>query len=395
MKRIAKYLIPLLTCSSMAMAADDGLSVKLSGTFDFSAASYNDNSRTTTRMISANKKGFGFYSTASVSVNVENRLDNDLAYGARVALETATRNSRKSPSVMWFESKAGKLELGSDKSAVSKMKVTATSNAFAAGGAWDTYVTPYIRDDKTLVYLSSSSNFLDAKTRNTDKTEYTRKVTYFTPKWNGLQAGVSYIPDTTNTGTGKVRADADSAVGNMNPTYNFNLKDGFAWGVSYENSFNDVDFKASVVGERAKVSPSPKVPGVVFAGAKFKNVDTYTVGALAKYRDFTLSGAYGDYKKSLSSAQMDDADRRSMKWYDAGLSYRHDSGLGLSVTHFASNARKNKLTATTVGVDYKNIKGLLPYAEFTSYKTHGKHVDNGQVEKIKGTFFVLGTKLEF
>lgn len=397
MKRVAKFLIPLLTCSSMAVAADNGMSVKLSGSFDFSGASYNDNSPKETRMISANKKGFGFYSTASVTVGVENKIDEDTAFGAKVALQTTTRNSRSSPSGLWFESKAGKLELGSDKSAVSKMKVSATGNAFAAKGAWDVYVRTYIDDDKKLAYLSSPANFLDSKTRNTDKVEYTRKVTYFTPKWNGFQAGVSYIPDTTNTGTGKVREDANSAVDNLDPNYKFNLKDGFAWGLSYENSMRDVDFKVAVVGERAKVVESLKsATSTATAGAKFKNLDTYTVGAQASYRDFTLSGAYGDYKKSFSSPEINtDTGRRSMKWYDAGLSYRHESGLGLSVTHFNSNVRKNKLTATTVGIDYNNIRGLLPYMEWTRYRTHGKHVDNGEVEKIKGNFFVVGTKLEF
>lgn len=398
MKKYAKFLIPLLVTSNVAIA-DSDLKVKLSGGFDFQAASYDDDSPKETRLISNNKKGFGFYSTADVAVNIENRLDEDTAFGGKIALQTTTRNNRKNPSMIYFESKAGKMEFGSDKSAVAKMKVTGGSSAVAAGGAWDSYAKTYVRQEKKLTYLTNSGNYTDSKIRELNTVEYARKITYFTPKWNGVQLGVSYTPDTSNSGDAKVK-DADKLgkhVTNIHSAYSFDLKDAISWGANYENTFNGgLGVKLALVGETAKVVPKVIKPANATPGAKFKNLESYTAGAQFKYSGFSLSAAYGDYKKSFSSAEIDINSGKKISWYDVGLGYRCDkTGMGVSVMHFASNMRKNKVDATTIGIDYNGIRGLLPYAEFTSYRTHGKHVDSGTVEKLKGNFFVLGTKLTF
>lgn len=105
----------------------------------------------------------------------------------------------------------GKIEVGSDKSAEDKMKITGYSVSCGVGNGWDSVIVPSA--DKNLVaYVVNFYTFLDAKTRTTMKSDYSRKISYYTPKFtlnknNSLQFGISYIPDTSNSGHGEIYAN--------------------------------------------------------------------------------------------------------------------------------------------------------------------------------------------
>jgi len=403
MKKIVKVLLPLLALSNSAFAGccggDDGVKVRLSGSVDFTAAAIDDSGPKDRKRISANHDHFGFYNTAKFAVNAENQIDADTKYGATIAVATATRNARSTPTEFYFESQAGRLELGSGKSAVSKMKITGGTSAVAAKGAWDTWVKADIRDNQ-ITYFSNMGNFLDTKTRDLKHIEYSRKMTYFTPKLNGFQFGLSYIPDTSNAGGNTVKDAVYHVKNSMSPGFQFAIKDGLAWGATYENSFSD-DFslKLALVGEKGKVIAKEiedAATPTTNPNAKFKNLKTYTFGANVEYGDLSFSIAYADYMKSLTTADIEPGRNRDIKIFSTGLGY-HYGNMGFSVMHFHSKAKKNALDATTFGVDYKLAPGLLPYAEITSYSTDGRYLDAGTYKKDKyhGTFGVVGVKLEF
>ena len=127
---------------------------------------------------------------------------------------------------------------------MTKMNITGYSNASATGGMWDAWVAPDIRNNK-IQYVTNSGNFLDTKTRNLDKVEYSRKILYYTPKISGFQLGVSYVPDTVNDGGGPVRDDAPDyhMVNKIAKGYAFDIKDGIALGLTKEHKLSE---KASV-----------------------------------------------------------------------------------------------------------------------------------------------------
>lgn len=401
MNKIVKTLLPLLLCSNVAIAdcgcdAEKGVSVKLSGSFDFSSAAISDSGPKDRKAVSVNKDHFGFYSLAKLTLTAENRIDDNTAYGANIAVVTSNRNARNAPSEFYFESAAGKLELGSGKSAVSKMKITGGSSAVASKGAWDMWVKADVRSNN-ITYFSNMGNFLDTKTRNLNSIEYSRKISYFSPLWSGFRFGVSYIPDTTNAGGSTVN-HAERHVNNyMQDGYNFDIKDGLGWAVSYENQFaDDFTYKIALVGERGKVVPHLNNAAKEKPGARWKNLNTYTLGGKVQYGEWDISAAYADYMKSLTSGDIDPKNRRDIKLYSFGIA-RHWGDLGMSILHFSSNAKKNRVNATTFGVDYKYAPGLLPYAEITSYNTNGSYLQNNTYvsDKYNGTFFVAGLKLEF
>jgi predicted porin len=402
MKKFVKYLLPLLVSSNMAMAGccDDsqGVSLKLSGSADFSAVAINHAGPKDKREVSVHKDNLAFYNTAKFTVTAENKIDEDTKYGANVAIQTSARNARSTPTEFYFESTAGKVELGSGKSVVAKMKITGDSSAVAAKGMWDVFVNTDIRDNH-ITYFSSMANFLDAKTRNSGEVEYSRKISYYTPKMSGLQFGVSYIPDSSNAGGKTVKTPEYHVKKYMAPGYMFAIKDGIGWGATYENEVNDdFKYKLALVGERGKVIPlkNPDEAALAAPNAKFKNLSTYTLGGTIEYQNWSFSGAYADYMKSFTSAEVNPGVKRDLKLYSFGAGYHHGD-LGLSVTHFASNTMKNKINALTFGVDYKLAPGLLPYAEITPFSAKGSYLENGvrQNDKFHGTFFVAGLKLEF
>ncbi|MGV2431953.1 MAG UNVERIFIED_CONTAM: porin [Rickettsiaceae bacterium] len=199
MKKIIKILLPFVAYANAVSADNAGITIKPQGSFDFTTIYRDDNAPKDFKYMTSNKKDLGFHTSSAITLSAENRIDEDTAYGAKVALVTSTRSNRKTPSMMFFETGAGKLEMGSDKSAATKMKITGNSHSAATAGAWDMYVTPDIKG-KRISYVTNTGGFLDTKTRNIDELEYSRKITYFTPEISGFQAGISYMPDTYKCG---------------------------------------------------------------------------------------------------------------------------------------------------------------------------------------------------
>ena len=398
MKKILKILLPILAFAQTSIAAEEnGLTIKPKGSFDFSIGALKDNGPHTKKTVTANKNGYGFLSSASVSINVENRIEDDIAYGAKVALVTATRSDRKTPSMIFFESRAGKIELGSDKSATTKMKITGYSHAAATAGMWDMWVKPDIRENK-ISYMTNMGNFIDTKARNVNDIEYSRKITYFTPEMSGFQAGVSYVPDSSNIGA-NATTDGAYHMHAISPGfgYNFDVKDAVGWGVSQKLIVNeDLSFKASVVGETGKVVARDVSNKTIVKNLKFKKLKTYTVGAEMKYSQFALSGGYSNYMKSFTST-LDDAGYTKSHIYSLGTKYSFDK-LSISAHFFSSNHRKNKVNATTLALDYKLAPGLLPYIEITPFNASGWYKNPAGVrvsDSHKGALLLLGMKMEF
>ncbi|MEY3196663.1 MAG: hypothetical protein RLZZ59_29 [Pseudomonadota bacterium] len=417
MKNYYRLLLTTILCSTSVFADEEGITIKPSGGFDFTSGYIDNNGANPNEKVSANKNNFGFLTTARLLLTIENKLPNNISYGAKIALNTSTRSDRKMPTSLFFESDSGKWELGSEKSAVSKMRITGYSNAAATGGCWDVWVRPDIRYNPSLnrpeiSYVTNSSNFLDAKTRNVNDIEFSRKITYYTPEIKGFQLGVSYVPDTSNIGSHTTK-DPSYHLGKLYPYYgyNFDIKDGVGVGITKKFQFDEkTSAKISFVGETGKVVYKYKLPQETPKASlilpppdnlKFKKLRTYSVGAELKHDKWAFSGGYMNYEKSLTanSELFDAPDRKTTYLYSAGAKYSFEK-LSVSGHYFKSNNKKNTIGAATFGMDYKLAPGILPYAEVTFYNAKGWYRNaptdkNFIADKHKGTLFLVGTKLEF
>lgn len=370
------------------------LKVKMKGGFEFQAGhNSNDSAMEKHKYISTNRKDFAFNSSANFNLNIHNEVENLFEYGAKLGLETTTKNDRRVASSLYLISNYGKVELGSEKSANAKMKITASSVSCGTGGGWDSWVTLPMNADY-VSYISNNGNFLDAKTREMTKAEYSRKISYYTPEYKGFQLGLSYVADTTNAGYSTFNQPAYHSPVRLSTFYH-SFRDGLAYGATFEHKFDqELRFKTSFVGEKAKVDSFSK-SDKQRVKVKLKDLNTYTLGAEAHYGDYSLAGSYGSYLKSITSNANDTKERDSKIFSLAGR-YKYNK-LSTSLSLFTSDHQKNGLQAVTLGTEYKAAPGLLPYGEITSYKTDGKYINKDDVkvkDKVRGLLFLLGVKLE-
>jgi predicted porin len=284
------------------------------------------------------------------------------------------------------------------------MKVDAASVARATGGIngdWSYFANAADQ------YLATAALPLAYGTLNNSVANYTgdhseeniNKVTYYTPRFAGVQVGVSYLPDQSNRGQGSRTGTFVAPAGIDRSQDNAGLSDNiFTGGINYDNKFGDVGFTAAVTGERGRAQNN-----------LYEDLAAWNAGAKLSYMGFSLAGSYGDWGKSNTLKTSNSKDT----WYwDIGLAYEYGP-FGASVTYLNSqfdcgtaaagngnNANcadtgKNKFHNISTGVDYKLAPGLTPYAEVSWYKENSAYNTTAVSRDNKGYVGIVGTQLNF
>jgi len=200
--------------------------------------------------------------------------------------------------------------------------------------------------------------------------ESATKISYYSPKISGLQIGASFTPNTGNSG------GSEYFSGNVNN----DVKDVVSWGLNYANDFDNIGFVMSFTGENGKIEQN------AIDNLSRHDLNSYDIGLMASYFGFTIGASYGNWGNSLTpksgiySCQYNpnvtiaaqncnlSSDRPfdSAKYYSAGLAYKIGP-VAFSTTHLASEFQNNEYVATSIGLDYKISKGLMPYLELTKF----------------------------
>lgn len=359
---------------------------------------YNNNGDSSQQKLSTHQKKYGFYSSGNFLVDYQLIADNGMKYGAKIGIEQTTRNDRGAPLGIYVESDYGKFELGSDKSAGKKMRITGYKSSCATGNGWDSFIisSPKVNNNSTVAYVTNFCSFLDSKSRTSRLTDYSRKVTYFTPKFGNeehkFQFGISYVPDTSNAGHSSINENnLHTPVGVSN--FKFAIKDGVSYGATYEGKFNEeLSAKLAFVGERGKPIAYNKSDSSK-SDVKFKDLNTYNIGGEITYNQVSVAGSYMNYNKSLTNSTIDTGGRNT-SIYSAGIKYNFLSKkCAASLNHFHSDNKKNKLDASSLGFDYLITNGIKAYAQVTYYKTKGFDLKKNIRDKSKGTIAIVGGKI--
>lgn len=416
------------------------------------------------RGVTPGNNSVGFNSIAAMHALVQNKTASGLKYGAQVGLLTTTRGT-DSPAkplldrtYLFMENDMGRIELGTNQSSSESMRIGADSIARATGGIdghWASYTqtntfnstqvgggasnlytltnvrsSNFITNPGTLFnnIMNTSSDLLDQAVVNDEES---RKITYYTPSYNGFQAGVSYIPDLNNTGDRNFQylntaGLSNALAGNFGQYSSVTVKNGLTGGISWKDTFHkDHQVKVSVVGETGTVKGSTN-----FAPAqKFYNARQVIVGAEYMYKAFGVAASYGNQGKSgFDKSLMSSTTRRGVKggsYWTVGGSWSQDA-FGTSLTFMQSKLNKNKFNLVSLGADYEVAPGLLPYAEVSYFNmkqrndywapnmnstqssitnaagaTTGSALNSGAANinggnaKNNGTAFILGTKVNF
>lgn len=388
MRKILGVAAVSLLCTS-ALASD--VNVKMKGAFDFQFG-YNKQSKLVKKSdqrVSANQKKYAFDTDSALMAEISASKDG-VNYGGRVVVKPTARRSSSSSysgSHLFVEHSAGRMELGNDYNAASKMQVTGYDIAAATGDDWSNYVKDFNANGSSASYLTTVDYFVDNFKQDG---EASRKVTYFTPEVYGLTLGVSYIPDTANLGNGDMNA-ANNGVGIKQGDFgrNMNVKNAFAGGASWKYDMSNMaSLQVAATGEYGK--PAEKTVN----DKKVRKLSSYNLGAKVKYDQFSVAGSFGTWNKSLE-LKNPGTKAKATKFYTAAVAY-NQGPVGASVAMFNSKHHTNKLRAITVGTDYKLMPGLKPYAEVT-YFTARPGTDSKALgaKKTNGTVAILGAKLQF
>ena len=375
MKKILLGTTGLVGAALIASAASaETPKVTLGGFSDFQAG-FTDND------INTDSSDIGFRNDNEITLRVDGKTDAGLGYGAVIELEadiTEDNNNEgtnASRTFTYLEGGWGRVELGGNKSAASTMRVDASTLAVATGGIngdWVHFVQPA---GTTAGATPGVANFVTnselqaehgATTSLDDESTYNAtKVTYYTPRYAGFQAGVSYTPDLNGTGQ---RARRDNTGG----------QDVIELGLGYETTFDNAT-KLAVAGTY-----------LTGEGATAQDdLEGWNLGALLGIWGFNFAGSYGEWTDVANAVANDEAD-----YWTAGVGY--DLGaFGLSATYldstFEAGAAENDFQNLVLGADYKLAPGLTPYAEVSFYEFDGAAAGQDN----DGTTVILGTQLAF
>lgn len=382
--------------------------VKIGGVIDAQGVYYNTSGDTSQKKFSYHNTTQGLYSSGHFFIDYQLISDEGWKYGTKISLEQTTKNDRATPYGIYFESDYGKIEAGSMKSAGANMQISGFSIACAGASSWDSNVvhSPKHRDSTRkrevarIPYATNLGNFLDSKTRTMMKSDFSRKITYYSPKFGSemhkFQLGLSYIPDSSNSGHNDITKPELFAAGSVAP-YKFAIKDGISYGITYNGKFSEgLSVKIAFNGEKGKAIGFNE-NGHTRANIKFKDLNAYNMGAEIIYNNLSVAGSYMHYNKSLTNANIDNFGQNT-GIYVVGTRYKFlENKFAASLNHFYSNHKKNKVNANCLGIDYNIAKGLKAYFQYTRFETKGKYMDNGIVKhnSSKGNIMILGGKISF
>lgn len=435
-----KKLLTILSLSCLTSTAvadgcnltqDNDTKIKLEAFYGFQTGYSTQNHLTgLSKYITDNKKRLAFYSEAAFNLTAQQEL-NGMIVGAKLVLLPTTKPKTSvsyNGSHIFLETDYGKVEMGSPHDVQAKMRVTGYTVVAAGGTNWNKYInldSEYMLykgvkpefDTTDRFYMESFSNRFDDMT---EKTEPARKISYYTPKMKGFQFGISYTPDSANTGGNRSLNYLDKTITNQRrftssktgidtvtlangniALINLNVKDAFSAGLSYERELSDdLAIKLAITGEFAKAARSfvlldNKNNKTIIDRKKISNLKAYNIGGVLTYGNFSWAASYGSLGKSLTTPDYHRNGRKT-EFYNGAVAYKQGP-IKTSLSYFKSLRYKNTIDTVALGTECILTPGLVPYAEVAYVKAKGKPVYYPEAPKksTKGTVVIVGTKFKF
>ena len=380
MKKILLGTTVLVGAAALSSAAFAGETPKVTigGFSDFQVGIVGEDNDSTER-------AGAFRSDNEISFKVDGKTDSGLGYGGQINLEADTSDDADSQgfnasrTFVYMDGMWGRVQMGSDLGVSNTMKVDASSIARATGGIDGdfTYFGVGTNTPTGEQVIATPDLVLDygAGQLGDESTENFNKVSYYTPRFSGFQAGISYLFDTNGSNRGQDVDRGDSTAGQA--------ENVFVGAINWEGKFDQVGIMLGANGEWGNGET-----------AATEDLRTYQVGAKFTYMGFAVAGSYGNWGDSLSTtAGLDDRD-----FWTVGAAYE-TGPFGVSVTYLDSNYQEsatvdNEFNNLSVGVDYKLAPGFTPYAE-VSFLEIDSGAGVGVAEDNDATVFIAGTQLSF
>jgi len=321
-------------------------------------------------------------------------------YGALVKAEFnyksdgQNENPNLDQAYLFSENSFGKFELGNYQAVNQKMKIGPAKFARGAGGINGKYLenvnlpastssSANIKKPQFILLAQSpvghggyaknsyDRNFRALKDDSFDGVEDATKLSYYTPRIEGLQFGVSYAPDSRSNGITSVKyfKMEDITISNI-----------LSFGANYSQDFDNLGVEISATAEKGRVKNISSTSGV-----QRSNLAAYDFAMTLSYFGFNLGASYGswgnslqakngiyscDYNSAATIASQNCAGSSNKfnnpHYYTAGISYVFGP-MGASITGIKSRFQNNNYDAASLDLDYKLSKDLMPYFEVTKF----------------------------
>ena len=277
-------------------------------------------------------------------------LDNGVKFGVNIQLEgdgNLGTSDTIDESFLFIKGSFGEVILGSENSAGYKMTYAAPDVTFLNVNSGSlTFFVPF---SGSVAGTSFGSDVF----RRTLGTTYLENVgnndanrfTYFTPRFSGLQLGVSYARDGLQDSNEQIDTNADGVLNNI-----------FDVGANYVNTFGDFNIAAStrygIADDNSGADPQ-----------------IWSAGLNLGYAGVTIGGSYAEQTGTNST-------RRNGESWDAGISYV-TGPWGFSFTYFDGVNQDNEnvgrnddeeLQQYLIGVSYALATGV-------ALNAYGAYVD--------------------
>ena len=335
----------LACCTLLSVPALAEMEVTVGGYTGFQAAVFDNDA--------ANNSGRDFLTEAEIHVKASGKADNGLEYGALVELFASTSDSTNANEAnIWLAGNWGRLELGDQDGAGSELaELTPYVGIGQVRGSYIDFVPAADRGH------APSENGMDTNLKAIDTSDAT-KVTYYTPRYSGFQAGVSYAPERDSNASGEAVQFADNAG---------NHENAVELGLNYKGEFSDVGIK--VGGQYTHADAK--------TGATLEDISAWSLGTQLSYNGFAVGGGYthnGDSGQTVGTA--DD----TVTGWNAGITYNSGPwGVGLSYADIDFDTAATPFGATGatgsggdytvwgLGGIYKVAPGLTAAADLAFY----------------------------
>jgi len=219
-------------------------------------------------------------SDTEIYFNGKTTLANGISVSFRVELEGNTSTDQIDESWMTVEGGFGRFDLGSTDQAAQKMLYNAPAAYITTNGWAGSY--PNVNPTGSFGSTAVGKNLSGAVALGDDDNS---KISYYTPKFEGFQAGVSYIPqnaqDRSSTG---YKGESDGY-------YN-----GIFYAANFVRTFGAVDVALYAGGGQWKKPES----SAVFNTTTLKDPKMWALGAQFGFAGFKVGGGYARVKDQIT-----------------------------------------------------------------------------------------------
>ncbi|MGQ0664795.1 MAG: porin [Pseudomonadota bacterium] len=241
-------------------------------------------------------------------------LANGITFGFDVQLEANTSADQIDESFMFIEGAFGRVLVGSENNAAYLMNYQSPEGGVGigfqegpSGGNWVGNFTGSGQGDST--FSATNLRFFDNDSE---------KLTYFTPRMAGFQAGLSYIPHASQDiqGQNQTRVARLTAAG-ANQAAPAAYHQGWAGGLNFVQTVGGVNVAVAGGYMRWNADETP----VTAAGLTVPDPHAWSAGFNLGYMGFVLGGSFADISKGRGGAGTSVTRAVDGRGWDLGLSY--------------------------------------------------------------------------